>query len=93
MHLTKCGWSKVPRRNTLIAAHDELGTMDCFIAAVAQLERWLNYTASQSLLDDLRARAEGETNGYARKDAKGIPHSFVPDLSVNRLLLDDKVGE
>ena len=67
--------------------------MGFFIAPVAQLERRLSYTASQYLLDNLRARAEGETNGYARKDAKGIPHNFVPDLSVNRLLLDDKVGE
>ena len=92
MHLTKCGWANVPTTNTLIVAQNELGTV-FFIAPVAQLERWLSYTASQSLLEDLRARAEGETNGFARKDDTGIPHSFAPYLSVNRLLLDDRVGE
>ena len=92
MHLTKCGWTKAPTRNTLIVAHNELGTMEFFIAPRAQLERWLSYTASQYLLNNLRARAEGETNGYARKDARGIPVNFVADLSVNRHLLDDNVG-
>ena len=93
MHLAKCGWVKIPTVNTLIVAHNELGTMDFFTAPVAQLERWLSYTASQSLLEDLRARAEGETDGFARKDAKGIPYGFAPDITVNRLLLDNRVGE
>ena len=86
MHLAKCGWIKFPTTNTLIIAHHELGTMLFFIAPAAQIARWLSYTASQSILEDLRARAEGETNGFARKDAKGILPGFVPDLPVKLAL-------
>ena len=64
-----------------------------FTAPAAQIERWLSYTASQSLLEDLRARSEGETNGFARRDAKGVLPGIVPSLAVNWLLLDDRVGE
>jgi hypothetical protein len=93
MHLTKCGWGKVPTTSTLIVAQNELGTMDFFTAPLAQLTRWLSYTARQHIFEGLRARAEGETSGFPRKDAKGIPPLFVPDLEVNRLLLDGKVSE
>ena len=55
-HLVKCDWVKIPTTNTLVVAHDKLGTMDLLTAPVAQIERWLSYTASQSLLEDLRAR-------------------------------------
>ena len=93
MHLIKCGWAKVPTTNTLIVAQNELGTMDFFKAPLAQLSRWLSYTARQHIFEGLRARAEGETTGFHRKDAKGIPDLFVPDLEVNRLLLDAKISK
>ncbi len=64
-----------------------------FTAHSAQLTRWLSYIARHTLLESLRAMAEGETSGYARKDAKGTHPGFVPDLEVNQLLLDYKVGE
>ncbi len=73
MHLTKCGWEKAPTKNTLIVAQHELGMMDFFTAPLAQLTRWLSYTARQHIFEGLRARAEGETSGFPRKDAKGIP--------------------
>ena len=92
MHLAKCDWVKIPTTNTLVVAHHELGSMDFSSAPAAHIERWLPYTASQSLLEDFRARAEGETTGFARKDAKGIPSGFVPDLAVDRLLLNNIVG-
>ena len=57
MHLAKCGWVKIPTTNTLIVAQHELGTMDFFTAPAAQIEKCLSYTASQSLLEDLRAGA------------------------------------
>ena len=44
-------------------------------------------------MEGLRARAEGETNGFPRRDAKGIPKIFVPDLEVNRLLLDGNISK
>ncbi len=93
MHLTKCEWVKVPTTSTLIIGHDKLGAMDLLTAPSAQLERRLSYTARQIILEDLRARAERETTGFAKKDAKGIPRGSVPDLEANRLLLDDKVSE
>ena len=67
--------------------------MDFFTAPDAQLTRWLSYTARQNLLEGIRARAEGETSGIARRDARGIPTGFEPNLEVNRLLLDNKVRD
>ncbi len=67
--------------------------MDFFTAPLAQVTRWLSYTARQHIFEGLRARAEGETSGFPRKDAKGIPLLFVPDLEVNRLLLYGKASD
>ena len=93
MHLTQMRMGKVPTKNILIVAQNELGTMEFFTAPLAQLNRWLSYTARQHIFEGLRARAEGETSGFPRKDAIGIPLLFVPDLEVSRLLLDGKVSE
>ena len=48
---------------------------------------------TKQFLEKLRARAEGETSLYTRKDAIGIPPGFVPDYEVNSLLLDRKISE
>ncbi len=93
MHLTKCEWAKATTSDSTQVAHVELGTMDFFTAPDAQLKRWLSYTARQILLEGLRARAEGESAAFARRDAIGIPTGFVPDLEVNRLVLDNKVTD
>ena len=85
MHITKCGWSKAISQESIQLAHHELGNLNFFAAPAAQLRRWLDYTARQSNLEKLRARAEGETSLYVRKDALGIPPGFVPDFEVNRL--------
>ncbi len=92
-HLAKCGWTKIVTHNSLNVSHEDLGTMDFFASPDAQLKRWLSYTARQIIFEGLRARAEGETSGFPRKDAKGIPLLFVPDLEVNWLLLDGNVSE
>ena len=92
MHVARCDWIKEVTTNCLIVTHQELGA-EFFTAPNAQLDRWRSFTARRSLLDDLRARAEGETSGYARKDANGILKGFTPDLEANRLLLGNKVGD
>ena len=93
MHLTKCEWSKATTSDSLIVAHIDLGTKGFFTSTDAQVKGWLSYTARQVILDGLRARAEGETPYFPRKDAAGIPEGFVPDLEVNRLVLDNKVSD
>ncbi len=93
MHLAKCGWANATSRNSIQLAHVELGNLNFFAAQAAQLHRRLTYTAGQHNPEKLRATAEGETATYGRKDAKGIPSGTVPDLAVNRLLLDNKFGE
>ena len=93
MHLTKCGWADATSKDFIQLAHVELGSLSLFAAPDAQLHRWLTYSARQHNLETLRARAEGETSTYGRKDATGIPPGFVPDYEVNRLLLDNKVSE
>ena len=93
MHLNKCEWSKAVTSDSLIFAHNELGTMDFFTSPDAQLKRWLSYTARQVICEGLRARANGETCLFPRKDAQGIPAGFVPDIELNRLLLDNKLSE
>ena len=62
-----------PNQHTLIVARNELGTMDFFTAPLAQLTRWLSYTARQHIFEGLRARAEGETSGFPRKMPGGTP--------------------
>ena len=72
MHLTKCGWEKAPTQKHYNSG-SKRSRHDFFTAPLAQLTRWLSYTARQHIFEGLRARAEGETSGFPRKDAKGIP--------------------